>query len=203
MRKIFVTGIGTDVGKTIASAIITEALQADYWKPIQAGLYPLTDKEKVKSLISNKTSVFHPESYLLKEPMSPHAAAEMEGVTIDLNTIIVPATKNTLIIEGAGGIMVPINNHSFVLDLIEKLNAEVVLVVQNYLGCINHSLLTINALKQKGIKITGLIFNGAPHPSSHEIILTYSQLPCIVRIEKESNVDQKMILKYVPYLKNI
>ena len=152
MRKIFVTGIGTDVGKTIASAIITEALQADYWKPIQAGLYPLTDKEKVKSLISNKTSVFHPESYLLKEPMSPHAAAEMEGVTIDLNTIIVPATKNTLIIEGAGGIMVPINNHSFVLDLIEKLNAEVVLVVQNYLGCINHSLLTINALKQKGIK---------------------------------------------------
>mgnify|MGYP002354041179 FL=1 len=106
--------------------------------------------------------------------MSPHAAAEMEGVTIDINTIIVPTTKNTLIIEGAGGIMVPINNHSFVLDLIEKLNAEVVLVVQNYLGCINHSLLTINALKQKGIKIKGLIFNGGPHPSSQEIILTYS-----------------------------
>jgi len=83
------------------------------------------------------------------------------------------------------------------------LNAEVVLVVQNYLGCINHSLLTINALKQKGIKITGLIFNGAPHPSSHEIILTYSQLPCIARIEKESRVDQKMILKYAPYFKNI
>ena len=117
--KIFVTGIGTDVGKTIASAIITEALEADYWKPIQAGDLENSDSHKVKSFLSNKKTVIHPNSYALNTPASPHFAAELDGVTIDLNKIIEPKTENNLVVEGAGGVFVPLNDIDCVIDLIQ------------------------------------------------------------------------------------
>src|ERR1035437_9180860 len=150
MRKIFVTGIGTDVGKTVVSAVLVEALKADYWKPIQTGNFFSTDTAKIKKWITNTESVIHPETYNLKQYMSPHAAAELEGVEIGLDNITLPPTNNTLIIEGAGGLMVPLNRKEFMIDMIGKFDAEVILVIQNYLGSINHSLLSIDAIKKRG-----------------------------------------------------
>ncbi|GAB4134863.1 MAG: dethiobiotin synthase [Bacteroidia bacterium] len=201
MRKIFVTGIGTDVGKTVVSAILVEALHADYWKPVQTGSYFSTDSDKVKKYISNTETVIHPEVYVLKQYMSPHAAAELEGQEISLDKIQVPATDKTLVIEGAGGIMVPINQKEFIVDIIQKINAEVVLVVQNYLGSINHSLLSIDALKFRNIPVLGIVFNGPPHKLSEDIILNYSGLKCLGRINKEPVINKEVISRYAAQFK--
>ena len=153
--KLFVTGIGTDVGKTVISAVLTEKLGADYWKPVQAGDLDNSDTIKVKELVSNSQSVFHDESFRLNHPMSPHAAAQREGVEINLDDFKIPETANNLVIEGAGGLMVPLNDRDCLIDLIETLGAEVVLVSRNYLGSINHTLLSIEALKSRGIPVRG------------------------------------------------
>lgn len=196
MKRIFVTGIGTDVGKTVASAILCEALQADYWKPVQTGSYFSTDSDKLKKYITNSKTIIHPEAYVLRQYMSPHAAAELEGKHITLDGINIPATDNALIIEGAGGIMVPLNEKEFIVDLIIKTKADVVLVIQNYLGSINHSLLSIDALKFRNIPVMGIVFNGPPHKLSEDIILNYSGLKCIGRIQKESVINREVIGKY-------
>lgn len=196
MRKIFVTGIGTDVGKTVVSAVLTEALKADYWKPVQTGSFFSTDTAKVQKWVSNSESKFHPEGYLLKQYMSPHAAAELEGTEINIDNITLPQTNNTLIIEGAGGLMVPLNRKQFMIDLIKKFDAEVVLVIQNYLGSINHSLLSIDALKSRGLKITGIVLNGPPHQLSEDIILDYSGLKLLGRINKETELNKEVIASY-------
>ena len=157
MNTYFVTGISTEVGKTVASAILVEALQADYWKPIQAGDLDNTDTHKIKKLVSNSKSKFHPNSYALKTPMSPHAAANIDGIAIDLEKIQEPKTTNHLVIEGAGGLLVPLNDQQTILDII-KPTYKVIVVSRHYLGSINHTLLTVNLLKEKGaphIKIFG------------------------------------------------
>lgn len=196
MSRLFVTGIGTDVGKTVASAILCEALHADYWKPVQTGSYFSTDSDKLKKYISNSKTVIHPESFVLRQYMSPHAAAELEGKHIELSAINVPQTSNTLVIEGAGGIMVPLNDKEFIVDLIVKTEAEVVLVIQNYLGSINHSILSIDALKFRNIPVKGIIFNGPPHKLSEDIILSYSGHKCLGRIQKETLINRDVISKY-------
>jgi dethiobiotin synthetase len=196
MKKIFVTGIGTDVGKTVVSAILTEAMQADYWKPIQTGSFFSTDADKIRKYISNTKSQVHPESYVLKQYMSPHAAAELEGQRIAIENINLPLTNNTLVIEGAGGIMVPINEKEFIIDVITKVDAKVVLVIQNYLGSINHSILSIDALKQRNIPVLGLVFNGAPHKLSEDIILAHSGLKVLGRIQKEAIINKDVVAKY-------
>ena len=170
---LFVTGIGTDVGKTVVSAILVEKLKADYWKPIQSGDLDNSDTMKVQALISNPISKFHPEAYRLTQPYSPHKSADLDGVTIDLDHITLPKTDNQIIIEGAGGLMVPLNNQHFIIDLIQKFDAEVVLVVKHYLGSINHTLLSLELLKQKKIKVKALIFNGDSDEYSEKIILTH------------------------------
>ena len=157
--KLFITGISTDVGKTIASAIIVEALQADYWKPIQAGDLDNSDSHKIKSYISNdshpersRRTVIHENSYKLNTPASPHFAAEIDGITIDLQKIKEPATENHLVIEGAGGLFVPLNDTDCVVDLIQR-DYKVIVVSRHYLGSINHTLLTIEALKNRKLNI--------------------------------------------------
>lgn len=173
MTPIFITGIGTDVGKTVVSAIVTEALQADYWKPVQAGFESGTDALQVSSLISNGNTIIHPEVYKLEMPASPHIAARKEHTTINLQNIInhKPSTTNVpLVIEGAGGMMVPLNETEFVLDLIEKLHAKVILVSRNYLGSINHSLLTASICKQRNIDVLGWIFNDTYLDYEDEIV---------------------------------
>jgi dethiobiotin synthetase len=193
--KLFITGISTDVGKTIASAIIVEALQADYWKPIQAGDLENSDSHKIKSLISNTKTIIHPNSYQLQTPASPHLAAELDGITIDLERIAVPKTKNHLVIEGAGGIFVPINNKDCVIDLIQK-EYKVIVVSRHYLGSINHTLLTIEALKSRKLNIAGIIFSGDKNKSSESIILSKTGVKCIGRIEQEPYFDQNVIREY-------
>src|SRR5690606_23736931 len=117
--KLFITGIGTDVGKTIASAIITEALEADYWKPVQAGDLDDSDSHKIKRYISNGKTVIHPNSYAFTTPASPHLSAAIEDITIDLKKIKEPKTTNHLVIEGAGGLFVPLNDNECIIDLIK------------------------------------------------------------------------------------
>lgn len=163
-QVIFVTGIGTGIGKTLVSAVVAEALEADYWKPIQAGFADGTDSEWVKAVLSNPKSVVYPEAYKLRLAASPHIAAREEGENISLEkiekTLQVISKKNPcLVVEGAGGLMVPLNEKVFVPDLIVKLNAKVILVSQNYLGSINHSLLTAQVCKQKRLNVAGWIFN--------------------------------------------
>ena len=197
MPSIFITGIGTNVGKTVVSAIVTEALQADYWKPIQAGFIDGTDALQVQSLISNTQTTIHPEVYKLQLPASPHIAARQEGVSIDLQNIVncQPSTVNhQLVIEGAGGIMVPLNDTQFVIDLIEQLQAKVILVSRNYLGSINHSLLTANICKHRGINVIGWIFNDQYLDYENEIV-AWSGYPKIASIPFVENVDKVFVLQ--------
>lgn len=196
MKNIFVTGIGTGVGKTIVSAIVTEALQADYWKPVQTGLVEGTDSEWVKRHISNTKTIIHPEAFCLKLPASPHAAAEAEGVSIKINDIKLPHTNNILVIEGAGGLMVPLNDKELMIDLIKKIDAGVLLVIKHYLGSINHSLLSILALQQYKIPVIGIVFNGRPNLQSEKAILSYANLPVAGRTGEEKSFSPSVISRY-------
>jgi len=201
MQKIFVTGISTGVGKTIVSAISTEALLADYWKPIQAGDLDNSDTARVKSLISNDKSKFHPCSYELKSPMSPHAAAEIDGIRIDRFHINEPETENNLIIEGSGGILVPLNEEDTMFDIIMP-DYKVVVVSRNYLGSINHSLLTINWLLHKGYDVS-VIFSGEENPHSENIILHKTGVSLLGRIDEEKEFNKEVIKKYADKFEGI
>ncbi|MCP4882360.1 MAG: dethiobiotin synthase [Flavobacteriales bacterium] len=200
MTKYFITGIGTDVGKTVAAAIVVEALSADYWKPIQAGELEHTDTHSVEELISNSKSVMHEHSYALRTPMSPHAAAEIDGVQIDLGKIKEPTTENHLVIEGAGGLLVPLNGKETILDLI-KSDYKVIVVSRHYLGSINHTLLTLSEIRRRGLEVSGIIFNGEAHPSTENIIKKIGQVEEIGRIDQEAVLDKKVIRKYAGLFK--
>ena len=200
MSRYFITGIGTEVGKTIAAAIVTEALQADYWKPIQAGDLENSDTHKVKELISNKRSFFHPNSFALKTPMSPHAAAEIDGVQISSEKIEEPQTKSDLVIEGAGGLLVPLSHKETIIDLI-KPDHKVILVSRHYLGSINHTLLSVEALKNRGLKCFGIIFNGNENPSTEKVIEKMTGIPVLLRIDEEEILDKEKIKSYAERLK--
>lgn len=194
MKNYFITGIGTNVGKTIASAILTEALQADYWKPIQTGSFEDNDKNTIKNLISNSKTVFHNETYNFKEPVSPHLAAALENKKINIETIGLPETENSLIIEGAGGILVPLNENNFVIDIARNLEAPIILVCQNYLGCINHSLLSIDYLLKNDFEIKGLILNGNFDKAVKSAIINYSEIPVIAEIPEMKEITKDTIL---------
>jgi len=199
MSKYFITGISTDVGKTVISAIITEALEADYWKPVQAGDLHYSDTDKIKTLVSNRKSVFHENSFALNTPMSPHAAAEIDGVEIEVDKIQEPKTKNSLVIEGAGGLLVPLSKTNTVFDLI-KPEYKVIVVSRHYLGSINHTLLTINALKEKGFDMA-IIFSGNEHKTTEEIIKKMTGVPIIGRVDEEPYFDQNVIKEYAERFK--
>ena len=193
--KLFITGISTDVGKTIVSAIITEALEADYWKPVQAGDLDHSDSHKIQNYISNNKSIIHENSYKLNTPASPHLAAEIDGITIDLKNIIEPKTKNHLVVEGAGGVLVPLNTNDFVIDLVQP-DYKIIIVSRHYLGSINHTLLTIEAIKNRGLTIAGIIFNGNENKATETLILNYSKLKFIGRINDEPYFDKNVISEY-------
>lgn len=194
MANIFVTGIGTEVGKTMASAIITEALKADYFKPVQAGDLEYSDTDKVRNLISNTSSTFFPNAYALNTPASPHAAAAIDNLVIDTNKINLPETDNHLIIEGAGGLLVPLNDTETIFDLIQS-DQKVIVVSRHYLGSINHTLLTLKLLQDNGFDIA-LIFNGDETPSTESIIQKMTNVHVIGRIDEEADFDKNTVLKY-------
>tara|TARA_R110002167_G_scaffold261316_19_gene467860 strand:- start:7223 stop:7840 length:618 start_codon:yes stop_codon:yes gene_type:complete len=201
MQRIFVTGISTGVGKTIASAIFAEALEADYWKPVQAGDLDNTDSHKVAALISNPKTKIHKSSFELTSALSPHAAAEIDGITVDANKIHEPHTDNHLVIEGAGGLLVPLNAEDTILDIIMP-NYKVVVVSRHYLGSINHTLLTINWLKMRGYDVS-VLFSGNPNPHTENIILHKTGVSLIGRIEEEKTIDKAVVKRYADKFRNI
>jgi dethiobiotin synthetase len=199
-KTYFVTGISTDVGKTIASAILVEALQADYWKPVQAGGLDYCDTKKVEQLVSNKKSKFHPNSYALNTPMSPHGAAAIDGITIEMDKIKIPTTTNHLVIEGAGGLLVPLNDTQTVLGII-KPSYKVIVVSKHYLGSINHTLLTVNHLKDKGFDVS-IIYSGNEHPTTEDIIKKMTNVRIIGRIDEEPYFDKNVVKEYAELFKD-
>lgn len=195
MSTFFITGISTEVGKTVAAAIITEALQADYWKPIQAGDLDNSDTHKVKRLVLNDISQYHDNAFALNTPMSPHASAKMDNITISAIKIKRPKTKNTLVIEGAGGVLVPINDTETVAQLIAPTD-KVIIVSRHYLGSINHTLMTVEVLKARKLNIAGILFSGEEHPTTEAIIAKMSQVPILGRIEEEPYIDANVVSEY-------
>ncbi|WP_298734646.1 dethiobiotin synthase [uncultured Chitinophaga sp.] len=196
-KRIFITGIGTGVGKTLTAACVTEALRADYWKPVQTGLEDGTDTDTVKGLLSNAVSVCHKEVYCLSAPASPHLAARLEQVRIEVEPILQQAeaiqpADRPLVIEGAGGLMVPLNEDVFTLELIRQLQAEVIIVAQNYLGSINHALLTAKVLQQSGIPVLGWIFSGDYHTNEDEVV-KWSGYRKLGRIDQAQRVDKAFV----------
>jgi len=202
---IFVSGIGTGIGKTVVSAILTEALEADYWKPVQAGAAGETDTEWVRNMVTNRKSVIHPEVYNLKSQAPPHIAAREEGVKISMEKIfaaycLLPSTNNTLIIEDAGGLHVPLNDVEFVSDLIRVLNARVILVSRNYPGSINHSLLTSKVCRQKNLRVLGWMFNDKYMDYENDIT-RWSGFPKLGSIPKFENISKDAIAEAASNIK--
>jgi dethiobiotin synthetase len=200
-QPIFITGIGTGIGKTLVAAIVAEALQADYWKPVQAGYEEGTDSSLIKEYLSNSSSVVHPELYKLKMAVSPHIAAREENIRIDIAEIKtkleeinggIQHKKISIIIEGAGGLMVPLNDHEFVADLIKQLQAKVILVSRNYLGSINHSLLTAEVCRYYKLEVLGWIFNDQFLGYEDEIV-QWSGFPKIGTVSFTDNPGKKFI----------
>ncbi len=195
----FVTGIDTDSGKTLVSAILCKTLSADYWKPIQSGLP--RDTDTVKQLVADPHIHFHPERHLLQMPASPHASARAENKEIHLDDFTLPPTSRTLIIEGAGGCLVPINDTHFVIDIAAHLRATIVLVADLYLGSINHTLLTVQELKRRALPVKGIIFNGEPNPESQRIITLHAGWPVLLHVQREQSVTPDVVNHYAEQLK--
>ncbi len=193
MNGCVVAGIGTEIGKTVVSAIIVEALSADYWKPVQSGGLDHTDTDEVKALVGPHERVFHPEAYRLNVPASPHASAAAEGVVIEEDRLTLPETDRFLVVELAGGLMVPLNNRTLNIDMVQRWGLPVVLVSNYYLGSINHTLLSIEALRSRGIDISGIIFNGEPVPETRSIILSYSGLDSLLDIPHTDSVSPSFV----------
>lgn len=201
MRPLFITGIGTNIGKTVVAAILVEKLHADYWKPIQSGDLEQSDTLTVKNLITNKESVFHPEAYQLTQPFSPHKSADLDHVVIDPLKFKLPKTNKPLIIEGAGGLMVPLNNNFLMIDLIKQLETDVILVSKNYLGSINHTLLSVEALKFRQIPIKGIVFNGETDRYTESVIKEYTGLDILGHLPDLTPVNQTSIREAGKFIK--
>ena len=184
--NFFVTAIDTNVGKTVVSALLCRALDYSYWKPIQCGDLEFSDTMKVKKWVPEVTTF--KESYSLEYPLSPHEASRLSSVNVQMEKFVLP-TDEPIIVEGAGGLMVPLNEQGdLVIDIAKKINAQVIVVIKNYLGSINHSLLTIDYLKRNDYIIKGIIFTGESTPSSERII------------EKIAGVD---VLYHLPFIENL
>jgi dethiobiotin synthetase len=205
-KVIFVTGIGTEVGKTVVSALLAAALNADYWKPIQSGDLHDTDSMKVTRFAVNLLGKVHPERHRLNAPLSPHASAALDGVGIEINDFTIPASNNEyLLVEGAGGLHVPLNDKHTLIELIQYLQVPVVLVSRHYLGSINHTLLSIEALRNRQIPIAGVIFNGPENPATEKVILEIGRVDSWFRIDEVPDLNPgsfvELIAKHGPAIR--
>ncbi|WP_370088746.1 dethiobiotin synthase [Ekhidna sp.] len=192
-QKIIIAGISTDTGKTVASAILCKALEADYWKPVQAGDLENTDSHKVKRW--SPETIIHPEAYRLTQPMSPHAASDIDSVQIEASNLQIPTDK-PLIIELAGGLMVPLRTDFLNIDWVAQVKLPVILVSNYYLGSINHTLLSLSALKSRNIPLLGIIFNGEKNPSTFDVIMNRSNAKCLLEINRETEITPEIITSY-------
>lgn len=191
MKRYFVTAIGTNSGKTLVAAILCKALNAAYWKPIQAGLP--RDYDTVARLLGDAFYGYK-ETYILKEPIAPHIAAQAEGIVLRKEDLVPPKTHRPLVIEGAGGCMVPLNRQDYMMDLATHLNAKLILVANLYLGAINHTLLTVRALP-KGC-CSGLVINGPEDKAVEKTLCEHTGLPLLLRVYPEKNINTQTIIRY-------
>lgn len=196
IMSIIIAGIHTSIGKTICSAVICQSLGYDYWKPVQAGELENTDSIFIKRNVTNENCVVHPESHQLTIPASPHYAAELDGVEIRPADIILPQTNNQLVIETAGGVMSPLSNSFLNIDLMAQLNLPAIIVSNNYLGSINHTLLTVAAMQERNIPVKGLVFSGNEFVSTREFILQYTKLPLLFSIPPFSKINSEVIADF-------
>ncbi len=189
--RIFITGTDTGVGKTFVSAMVVAGLRADYWKPVQCGTDETTDREWVIRSAGIPTSQTHREAYLFKHPLSPHAAARLEGVTIDLEAIALPpcTPSRPLVVEGAGGIMVPLNDRHYMLDLMKHLGLPILLVASSALGTINHALLSLEQLRRHRLDVLGVVVNGPRNKSNRDAIREYGRVDILAEVEPLPQVD--------------
>lgn len=197
---IGIIGIHTGIGKTIASAVIAEALAADYWKPVQSGIEE-RDSVLVASLISNGKARVHEEAYLLNTPVSPHQAAAIDHVTLDYKNLKWPKTNKTLLVETAGGLLSPMTGTDTMADFIQYYQLPVILVAQSYLGSINHTMLTIEVLKSRGINVAGIIFNGHTNEASESFITNNTEIPILGRVPHIDNLNADEISRSAAIIK--
>lgn len=185
-ERLIVTGTDTDIGKTVISAVLVAGLGGVYWKPVQSGIEGLTDRQWVREKTGLGRDHFPPETYLLRTPVSPHLAAAMEGITIDPARIIPPSLppgKSHLVVEGAGGVMAPLNDTAFMIDLFRQLAAPVLVVAPSRVGMINHTLLTVEQLRRYHIPVLGVVMNGPRHDENKKAVEHYGRVPVLARIE--------------------
>ena len=187
--KIFVTGTDTDVGKTIFAATLAGALEACYWKPIQAGGLDHSDSDTVRRLSGLPTRNVLAEGYRLTTPCSPHRAAELDSTTIDCDALHIP-DADPLVVEGAGGLMVPVTREVLIIDLLAQWRLPVVLVARTALGTINHSLLSLNALRSRSISVLGVAFVGDSAPDSEAIICSLGGVRRLGRLPYVDPLDR-------------
>ncbi len=195
-EKIFVTGTDTGVGKTLVAAVLMAGLDGEYWKPVQSGLEEITDTSWIKEATGLSESRFHKETYRLRAAMSPHASAAGEGIRIELEKFQVPRMQNPsrhLIVEGAGGIMVPLNERHFMLDLMKQLNFPVLLVASSRLGTINHTLLTVDKLRTSNLPIFGVVLNGVRNEDNRRAIEKYGNVHVLGEIEPLKDINRETL----------
>jgi len=194
-KVIFVSGTDTGIGKTVVSAMLTAGLEASYWKPIQSGLEEETDTEFVRRVAEAPEERIIPERYRLNEPLSPHASAEIDGVSISLDDFELPGfSTDHLVIEGAGGLLVPINGEDMIIDLIQKLDVPVLLVVRSELGTLNHTFLSLEALRSRDIPILGVIMNGPKNESNRKAIEKYGELKVLAELDRIKNLNNNTLI---------
>jgi dethiobiotin synthase len=192
-RKVVIVGIGTGVGKTLVSAIVCKALCAAYWKPVQTGYLSGKGDRDADEVQKLSACQVYPEAYLFEEPLSPHAAAAIDGKRVDVQQIKVPQHDGNLVVEGAGGLMVPLNEEVLYIDLLAQWQFPVILVVRHYLGNINHTLLSVEALKKRNIPILGLIMSGNPLPETVSAIQHFSGQPVLLHIPELDEVNEEVV----------
>ncbi|MDB9822739.1 dethiobiotin synthase [Deltaproteobacteria bacterium] len=194
-RRLFVSGTDTGVGKTLICAILMAGMRGIYWKPIQSGLDDMTDTEWVRDKTGLSINHFHPETYRFTLPISPHASAALDGVEIDLEAFKSPeiGESGNLIIEGAGGLKVPLNEQYFMIDLIKRLDSPVLLVSPSSLGTINHTLLSLEVLRREGLDVMGVVMNGPRNSINCEAIEHYGRTRILAEIDHIPMIDPKSL----------
>ena len=194
-QKYVITGTDTDIGKTVVSAMLTLGLGATYWKPVQSGVEGGVDTRTVQKMTGLPAERFLPESYVLSEPLSPHRSAEIDGVEIDVNSLQIPEIETPLLIEGAGGLMVPLTRKNLLINLFKKWNLPVILVARTGLGTINHTLLSLEALWSRKIPVHGIIFVGNENEDNMRTIAEFSEVKVLGRLPMLDSINAQTLTK--------
>ena len=181
-NALVICGTDTDVGKTVVSALVVQGLGATYWKPVQSGLEGGGDSGRLQALLQLPATRLLPEAYRLQTPVSPHWAAELEGITIDSARLALPAVAGALVVETAGGLLVPLRRDWLQIDQLAAWGLPVLLVARSGLGTLNHTLLSVQALRQRSIPLLGLVLNGPLHPDNPATLAALAQAPVLAQL---------------------